>query len=90
MIVWATAMSPQSVSVVVRAAAAATMGRAGGDNIAQKWSMIVAVELVHGPASPATRVESTDALVPAPGAADAAAAACAAARVAPGSSATVT
>jgi len=36
MCVLPTAMSPQSVSVVVSAAAAATMGRAGGDNIAQK------------------------------------------------------
>ena len=79
-----------SVVVAVGAAAAATMALTGGGDIAQKWSMIGAVVLVHSSASPATRVASTAALLPAPVPADAAAAACASARVAPGSYATPT
>jgi len=90
MIVWPTAMSPHSAVVVVGAAAVATMALTGGGDLVEKWSMIVAVVLVHVPASHTTRGASTAALVPAPVAADAAAAACAAARVAPGSSATPT
>jgi len=51
---WPTAMSPHSAVVVVGAAAVATMALTGGGDIVKNGSMIVAVVLVHGPASPTT------------------------------------